>query len=84
MEIVTERLLHEERKIKEKGTGDDGRNVFSVGHKRGNRKITSGKKSLAILSETAENLQLNCKGMRRHKQLMTTLGQKCRDAKPDC
>ena len=38
MEIVTERLLHEERKMNEKGTGDDGRKALSVGHKRGNRK----------------------------------------------
>ena len=45
MEIVTERLLHEERKMKEKGTGDDGRKAFTVGHKKGfsnsgNRQLT--------------------------------------------
>ena len=28
MEIVTERLLHEEQKIREKGAGDDGRKAF--------------------------------------------------------
>ena len=38
MEIVTERLLHEERKMKEKGTGEDGQKALSVGHKRGNGK----------------------------------------------
>ena len=38
MEIVTERLLHEERKSKEKGAGDDhsGRKAFVVNQKRGN------------------------------------------------
>ena len=28
MEIVTERLLHEEQKIREKGAGGDGRKAF--------------------------------------------------------
>ena len=34
MEIVTERLLHEERKMKEKGTEDDGSKAFAAGRKR--------------------------------------------------
>ena len=36
MEIVTERLLHEERKMKDKGPGDDPRKALTAKHKRGN------------------------------------------------
>ena len=35
MEIVTERLLHEERKMKEKETEDNGRKALTASHKRG-------------------------------------------------
>ena len=40
IENVTERLLHEEQKMKEKTTGDDhdGRKAFTVRHTRGNPK----------------------------------------------
>ena len=38
MEIVTERLLHEERKMKEKGNEGNGSKAFTAGHRRENPK----------------------------------------------
>ena len=58
MENITERLLREERKMKEKRTEDNGRKALTASHKRGTPKkqlTCHFPGSLATLRETAEN-----------------------------